>query len=258
MLIKRLFCFCAVASVASFADAAVVSHYTFDDAANVGADSAGANHGTLQGDAAQTAGFIGSGALALDGDGDFVALTGSNASLEALDDDGDGWTVTSWVKTAGNGDVARIVSTDMPDGWAGGGWGVGVRQDRGSDEFISTTYGVVDMQAGTASLDGEWHHLGFVMRNDGDAIATDYYLDGVLEGSAAPGNGFGITATSNDYAIGRLGLPAALQYFNGSLDDLRIYDHELSAGDVRALVPEPNSGVLLLIGGLMALVRRRR
>ena len=249
--------FCVLLILPAFANADIVSHYQFDDAGNVGADSAGANHGTLEGDAAQVAGRVGPGALGLDGDGDFVSLPGSNASLEALDDDDDGWSIAAWVKTSGNGDVARIVSTDMPEGWAGGGWGVGVRQDRGSDEFISTTYGVVDMQAPVSALDGEWHHLSYVMKNDGGAIATDYYVDGVLTGSATPGNPFGITGTTNDYAIGRLGLSTAVQYFNGSIDDLRIYDHELTAGEIQALVPEPTSCLPLLVGAF-ALWRRRR
>ncbi len=244
----------------TIAQAEIVSRYTFDDAGNVGADAVGTNDGTLQGDASQVAGRVGAGALALDGDGDFVALPGSNASFEALDDDGDGWTIASWVKTSGNGDVQRLISTDMPAGWAGGGWGVGFRQDRGSDEYISTTYGVVDMQANTSILDGQWHHVAYVMRNDGGAIATDYYADGVLEASAMPGNGFGITSTTADYAIGRLGLPTALQYFNGSIDELEIYNNELSGAEIQALVPEPSACLLALLGasGLLCGRRRRR
>jgi len=257
-MLRTFVCLGLAVVATSFANAEVVSHYTFDDDADVGADSVGSNHGTLQGDAAQVAGHVGSGALALDGDGDFVMLSGSNASLEALDDDGDGWTVTSWIKTAGNGEVQRILSTDMPEGWAGGGWGVGTRQDRGTDELMSTTYGVVDMQMETAGLDDSWRHVAFVMRNDGGSIATDYYLDGVLETTAAPGNAFGITGTANDYAIGRLGLPTALQYFNGSIDDLRIYDHELSGSEIMSLVPEPTSGLLMLLGALALGKRRRR
>lgn len=256
MVIRGLLC-CLMVLAPSLASAAVVAHYSFDDAANVAADSAGSNNGTLGGDAGQVAGFIGAGALGLDGDGDFVSLPGSGSLFESLEDDGDGWTITSWVKTSGNGDVQRLISTDMPEGWAGGGWGVGFRQDRGSDEFISTTYGIVDMQANTAALDGEWRHVGYVMKNDGGSIATDYYVDGELVGTATPGNGFGINDTTADYVIGRLGLPTAVQYFNGSIDELMIHDNELTAGEIRALVPEPSSGLLLMLGGGLLLRRRK-
>lgn len=253
----RLLIACATFVVPVAAHAEIVAHYTFDDAGNLGADSTGSFHGTPEGDAEQTAGVDGSGALMLDGDRDFVLLPGTNAAFEALDDDGDGWTVAAWVKTRGNGGVQRLISTDMPEGWAGGGWGVGMRQDRGSDEYISTTYGVVDMQGATGILDGTWNHVAYVFRNDGGNVATDYFINGTLEATAATGNAFGITGSSNDYVIGRLGLPTAVQYFNGAIDDLRIYDNELSSSEIAALVPEPNSALLAILGGVTLLLRRR-
>lgn len=45
--------------------------------------------------------------------------------------------------------------------------------------------------------------------------------------------------------------------WEGFLDDARIYDHALSAEEVAALVPEPSSLVLVLIG-LLGLLQRRR
>ena len=50
---------------------------------------------------------------------------------------------------------------------------------------------------------------------------------------------------------------AAGENWRGMLDDIRIYDHALSATEVAALVPEPSSSVLLGIG-LLPLLRRRR
>ncbi|MCA9188157.1 MAG: LamG-like jellyroll fold domain-containing protein [Pirellulaceae bacterium] len=237
-----------------------VAHYTFDDASALGADATGNYNGTPMGDASQTAGVVGEGALALDGDGDIVHV-GGGAGFSALDDDGDGWSVTAWVQTSGNGGVQRVFSTYMPGGWNGGqGWGVGMRQDLGSPQLLSTTYGVVDMQQGTNVLDGNWHHVAYVFRNNAGSVATDYYVDGALESSAEPANGFGINDTADDFVIGALGLPTALQYFNGSIDDLRIFDNELSAGEVAAMVPEPMSVISLTVGllGLLAIRRRGR
>lgn len=246
--------------VVASARADLVAHYTFDEAGDLGADAAGTNPGTAVGDAQQAAGRVGAGALLLDGDGDYM-IVGGNADFEALDDDGDGWTLASWVRTTGNGEVQRIFSALMPGGWAGGGWGAGLRQDRGSDEFISTTYGIVDMQASAAGvLDGRWHHVAYVFRNEGGTIATDYYVNGSVVGTDAPGNGFGIISTSVDYGIGALQLPTvpALQYFNGALDDLRIYGNELSPEEILLLVPEPGIASLWLTGLLCALPFRRR
>ena len=47
------------------------------------------------------------------------------------------------------------------------------------------------------------------------------------------------------------------EFFNGSLDDLRIYDHALSQAEVRRLVPEPSASTLCLLA-LAGLLRRKR
>ncbi|MCA9186630.1 MAG: LamG domain-containing protein, partial [Planctomycetales bacterium] len=231
-----LLAFVSVATLAGReASAALTNHWTFENAANLGADSVGTQNGVVNGDATQTAGVIGTGALLLDGDGDFLSLSTGGAHFSTLDDDNDGWSIASWVNTTGNGGVMRIISTDMPDGFTANGWGLGFRQDRGSDEFISTTYGIVDMHQGTTALDGLWHHVAYVFRNNGGTISTDYYLDGGLVGTTDATQGFPMNNTTSPYAIGRLGLGTALQYFNGSIDDLRVYDNELSALDVQEI-----------------------
>ena len=49
----------------------LVGHWTFDNPADLGADSTGNNSGTISGEASQSANAqVGSGSLALDGDGD--------------------------------------------------------------------------------------------------------------------------------------------------------------------------------------------
>ena len=97
---------------------------------------------------------------------------------------------------------------------------------------------------------GTWQHHTVVK----DGADVTYYLNGA-ETSA----GTLTQALDNPQPLffGGDNQGADGENWQGLLDDVRIYDHALSAGDVRALVPEPSSAALLLVG-LLSLVRRRR
>jgi hypothetical protein len=174
-LLTLSFGLCAVS-----AHAALVSHYTFEDAANLGADSTGTSNGTPMGDASQGPDKVGNGSLLLDGDDDYVNVGGTD-SLNNVADDGAGWTVAAWVNLATDAAPAtgantmRIFSTYYEDGvgWTGTGWGLG-NDRRNGDLLMSTTYGIVDMWLDPGPTpDNEWTHWAYVYRNDGGAIATD-------------------------------------------------------------------------------------
>jgi hypothetical protein len=67
---------------------------------------------------------------------------------------------------------------------------------------------------------------------------VDFYVNGVLVHSQATAtNGFN-EATTVGFAIGALGRSTAFEGFDGLLDDLRIYDRELGAGNILDLYQE--------------------
>lgn len=217
-------------------DAAKLSaHYTFDDAADLGADATGNNRGTVHGDAGQSSqAMVGAGALQLDGDGDFIQVGGSEF-FSTLDDDGDGFTIAAWVHIPQqDGAVMRIFSTDKSTGWAGDGWGMGITQDSGNVpvQLLFTTYGIKDFYSrdvsGALAYD-TWVHVAAVFTPEGVHSFVNGLLADTVPGTLAMHN-----ATSG-FIIGGLALPGIEQWFNGLIDDLRIYDTSLPAAQVAGL-----------------------
>ena len=106
------------------------------------------------------------------------------------------------------------------------------------------------------------------MTYNGSTFENTLYFDGVQVNTRAltGGPGYGAPesswigkATSNGNNL-RFGTDDELssRTFNGLLDDIRIFDHELSASEVAALVPEPTSYLLTVVGIGMVLAARRR
>jgi hypothetical protein len=221
----------------------LVSRYTFDDPVAAGNDTGPLdNDGSLQGNAAFTADAkVGAGALKLDGNGDYVDVGGST-DLSALDDDGNGFSLTVWAKMDADASTGamRIFSTWMPGAFTGNGWGVGYHT---SNRLLATTYGRFDYTTNnnTAPPRGEWHHLAYVYRPAaGQAL---FYIDGVLLTTITTAT-TGMNNTANGFCIGGLGASSSLiQWFKGLLDDIRIYDHELSAVEVQSVWNEAQTGV---------------
>lgn len=113
---------------------------------------------------------------------------------------------------------------------------------------------------GTANIaDGDWHHVA-ISTSDDNTANTVFWVDGVLDATASFGNANTIDSIANWLSIGGAASPTGGKArFQGGVDDLRVYDHVLSQGEVQGLmVPEPSSGLLVLSSiGLLALRRRR-
>jgi len=107
-------------------------------------------------------------------------------------------------------------------------------------------------------IDGDWHHL-VVTRNGASRDDVAVYVDGVSLAHTRTGNGSlfdGTTASIGSKAN------ESDQFVNGGIDEVAFFSRALSASEVTSLynaaVPEPATMTLLGVGGLLALVRRRR
>ncbi len=138
------------------------------------------------------------------------------------------FTITAWVRVnAGTSQEGTIIQQRASDGWNG--------QYR---FYVSSTgrigfyvYGNSAQQfnftGSTAINNGQWHHVAAVRDANGNAYL---YLDGVLNGSVT-----GTTQRSLSSSIS-VGIGADIRdsnrFFRGRLDDIRIYNRQLSAEEI--------------------------
>jgi len=230
---RRLFLlisFVLVLSMAGNTSANLVAHWNFDDGTGSTAqDSSGnGNHGTLFGNPQWITGHLG-GALDFDGTGDYVDLPISSL-LSSLTNS----TFATWVDFSN----------------AGGGWqrifdfGIDTtfnmfltpRTDTaGAMRFAITitSYNDEDQTNAPRTLPSGWHHVAVTL--DADKNIHSLYLDGELiaENTSARYTPSSLGETTQNW-LGRSQYSAD-GYFDGSLDDFRIYDRVLTAGQVRDL-----------------------
>ncbi len=110
---------------------------------------------------------------------------------------------------------------------------------------------------------GRWHHVAWVRTGGGAAnVGSTLYIDGVsvsLEDDPdLPSNDGTPVVTSTAFRVNRA--QDLTRWFEGSIDELALYDRALEPGEVQAhfqSLPEPASLVLLLASGASLLARRR-
>jgi len=224
----------AIAGPPAGGDPSLVAHWKLDETEGLtAADSSGyGNHGTLVGmDGTEwTAGI-------LDGALEFADGTASNpkyidfgnsTSLQLFDSA----TISAWVKmNEGNADVYMGIGGKLLSGyykgfalvrhdsnvfrlWCDDGAGVLAGHDASSDDTYTDT---------------EWHHVVGVIDN-GTSIL---YVDGVRqaqEGSVDLTNSDGIAVIGKQY-----GDDSSHRYWNGAIDDFRIYYRALSGQEISDL-----------------------
>lgn len=237
-----------VVSATTAASTTPVDWYKFDEGSGTGAvDSIGNNNGTLVGSPAPQwiAGRVGPDALSFSGDGGFGSTASESAVNVAHDLSpvlGGTASLTAWVRTT---QVGNNTSWQAP--------GITGVEQTGAGNDIRWGYldgsGHIGLQAGDgASIvstvpinDGQWHHIA--MTRDAASGQVNLYIDGALNVSGTSDVGL---KTSRFFTIGATTIVAndsvtrtGATYFNGSLDDVRIYNSILGASEIASLGKVP-------------------
>ncbi|MEN6308733.1 MAG: LamG domain-containing protein, partial [Anaerohalosphaeraceae bacterium] len=230
-LLKTMSVMLVVLAMTSASHAALVAHWTFDEAGGSALDSTGNNfHGTIVGTVTQgQAGQIG-GAYAFSGAGwvDFGVGT-VTSQIQNLP-----ITISYWVKTTvktgtrcavwmgKRGTDSQYLQTGMKNGNANAAY-------RNPD--FDTAAAWKDRGATATEADGAWHHIVAVYP---DATVRHVYVDGVLAASAAITQAY-FTGT-DQVAVGSNNRRTSLtDPFDGLIDDVQIWDEALGAGAVAAI-----------------------
>ena len=196
------------------------------------------NHGTLNGmafPATTTSGWnpgrdgIG---LAFDGTDDYIDC-GNDASLNITD----AITIEVWVLIAGWNRWMRIVDYFTNDSEQG--WFLSRENINNKIEFrLQNIVASSSLVTGTLNI-GQWYNIVGVY-DKADSIAK-IYVDGLEVNSKTP------SGTLTYAGVDNLGIGARLQgegtppfeYFNGQIDEVRIYNRALSADEIQQLYIEP-------------------
>ncbi|UCF17711.1 MAG: LamG domain-containing protein, partial [Phycisphaerales bacterium] len=179
------------------------------------------NHGLLMGDPQWTTGILG-GAMDFDGDGDFVDC-GNSALLDITGD----ITVACWIKVDQFDKSWQAIVTHGDNSWR-------VHRSGSSNNIAWGTSGLSPTDlTGTVNVnDAEWHHVAGVYNGAQKLL----YIDGALDASSdSTGNinssNFNVNIGENNDATGR--------FFDGLIDEVRVYNRALTGVEIAMLVEKP-------------------
>jgi hypothetical protein len=178
-------------------------------------------------------------AYGFDGTDDYVRI----ADSQSLNLTGD-LTISAWIRTT---TLYSIIFSNMLETSPHSGYSLRL-----------TSSGALDFSSGDKILIGQtsvntgtWKHVAVTLSG---TTATSY-INGALDISGTVGIP---TSSSVDQTIGASYTP--FYFWNGSLDDIRVYNRALSAPEVQQLfaAPEPSDFVLLSTGGVLLLGYARK
>jgi len=191
------------------------------------------------------------------GNSQYVYVGAMNSALELVQS---AYTITWWMKWDGVGgtDAAqRMINMDDCQDVSGGYSQalLSASHFNYSSHVAGSGYGSYFPGYSTAVND-TWRHMAVTV---GANKVRSFYIDGVLQGTNTVDN---LLYSDHDDPLlfGAYWSGSAYgQFYNGALDEIRIYNEALSGAQIATLVPEPTSlGLVLSLGGLMLARARKR
>lgn len=167
------------------------------------------------------------------------------------------FSISAWIKMNGAQSDNYFFSKY---GGAGAGYGVGTGWGSSLYGFVGTNSGGANQAELRTSVDlndNAWHHVVFTYNY---GAAAKLYLDNSEIHSFDISYLSGSLDSAAPVLFGKYDGAVPANHFNGSMDEVAIYNRVLSPSEVTALflVPEPSSLSLLLAGGTLLFGLRNR
>ncbi|MDP3402798.1 MAG: LamG-like jellyroll fold domain-containing protein [bacterium] len=166
--------------------------------------------------------------LTFDGTDDSVGFGAVN-SMGTSD-----FTLAVWFKTSDTDAVTQVLI-----GKNGPGYLMALDAEGKLRFNLTDNVTFVNGSKGSDYRDGTWHHAAITFDRSGDAT---YYIDGVAIGTTDISTQSGSLNDSGSSLV--LGQSGNNMFFNGSMDDVRIYTRVLSAGEVTLLASGENTAAV--------------
>jgi len=201
----------------------LVAGWNFNETSGTSAQdiSGNGNTATLVNGVARTTGNYGGG-LTLDGVNDYITAPNSSS----LNIAGSGLTLGMWINPQASGSDAVVLGKFWNATMTSPYYQYGLELTGGTipNFFIGSSGGPLSASMGSALPLNQWSYLAVVF----DGSQVRYYVNGALVTTASLSAT--ITARNNGFQIGADN--NIQQFFNGSLDEVRIYDRALTAQEV--------------------------
>jgi cysteine-rich repeat protein len=209
----------------------LIAHYLFNG--NADDDIISGNNGTLVGGTSLTTGISGQG-YAFDGDGDYIAL----GQPDTFDFSGySGFTISAWVNSSDSSQIGQVIFARGGTSSGSAATAVDFRYNTSAlRPIIQIGNGVGTIRATFGSdqwSNNEWHFV--IARWDG--VNLSICIDGSSNCVVTVDSEFGSiynAPTTRDTSIGAESR-VPRNYFNGTIDEVRIYNRALSSDEVLEL-----------------------
>lgn len=188
--------------------------------------SGSGNNGTLTNGANSTIGKIGQ-ALKFNGTNSYASIPAFSSPTTVTD-----YSTSFWFYMKAHNSVGRTYIYDFRgDGSVVDGSAPLFLIDNSGGLGILDAFTGIELRSSAVSVLTKWHHVA-VIRISG---TTNIYLDGLLvqSGNAGTGGNLGVGKRLGDYSAQNT--PGGNYWFNGYLDDLRVYNRALSASEIKQL-----------------------
>jgi hypothetical protein len=167
------------------------------------------------------------GALTFDGANDYVEISGYKGVAGTTSR-----TCSAWIKTSGS--TSNMVIMDWGTAVSGQKWLFGIFTTGQLALYTWTPY----IQTNISITDNQWHHVAAVLTNDGtpDVNEIKLYVDGLLQATTVSSAQAINTIWAANVLLGACDNAGAKGfYFNGLMDEVRIYNRALNEQEIASI-----------------------